>query len=110
MSSVLALLYALFVAHAVAQLQCPLVLTNQQEIAALRDLYKSAGGFTWKVNTQWPRESDAVPTYNACCWIGITCTRYRNIGVRVTEINLAHNNLRGTLPDSLRNLEYLTSL
>jgi hypothetical protein len=96
---------------AFAQTPCStLSLTNPTEIAALREIYSSTVGFGWFVNLQWPTQQQAVPTFNPCCWVGVTCVNYIGIGVRVAELNLAHNNLKGSLPDSIGSLVYLNKL
>jgi hypothetical protein len=107
------LLVLLLAATAVVHAQTPcssLSLTASGEIAALRDIYSSTVGFSWLVNLQWPTTNQAVPTFNACCWVGVTCSLLVGVGVRVTELNLAHNNLRGSLPNSIGNFQYLNKL
>jgi hypothetical protein len=105
----LLLLVAPFVAF--AQTPCStLSLTYGVEIAALRDIYSSTVGFGWFVNLQWPTAQQVTPTYNPCCWVGVTCVNYFGVGVRVAELNLAHNNLKGTLPDSIGSLTFLNKL
>ena len=87
-----------------------LSLTAASEIAALRDIYSSTIGLTWFVNLQWPTTTQTVPTFNPCCWVGVTCVNYFGIGVRVAELNLAHNNLKGSLPNSIGQLPFLNKL
>ena len=95
--------------HVQAQVACPLVLNNAQEQQALLALYQATQGFTWRINLQWPAANENPPIYDPCCWIGVSC-RFVSGSVHVFEINLAHNNLRGTLPESLANLPYLEKL
>lgn len=107
------LVVLLAAAAAVVNAQTPcssLSLTVANEIAALRDIYSSTVGFSWLVNLQWPPTTQPVPTFNPCCWVGVTCVNYFGVGVRVAELNLAHNNLKGSLPNSIGNLPFLNKL
>lgn len=45
-----------------------------------------------------------------CCWLGVTCKTVAGGQVRVTELNLAYNNLRGSLPNTISNMQYLAKL
>lgn len=65
------------------------VITLQRN--ALIDLYKATGGDNWTINTNWC-SAEPVST-----WQGIKC----NSEGLVTSIELAANNLVGTLPQSL---------
>ena len=102
---------------------------------ALLDLYESAGGHSWELqagapddpmmqpggNHNWNPQTDPCPKtshYNLS-WMGVACDDpcyYPTDGEgcshgRVTGLNLAHNNLQGTIPPSLfENLINLTSL
>ena len=58
---------------------------------ALIDLYKATGGDNWTINTNW------CSTEPVSTWYGVKC----NSEGLVTSIDLANNNLRGTLPESL---------
>ena len=89
---------------------CPLQLNNAREQQALIDIYQATQGFTWRVNLQWPQAGENPPIYDPCCWVGVTCKIVSGAGVHVFELNLAHNNLRGTLPEAIGNLDYLTKL
>lgn len=44
-----------------------------------------------------------------CSWFGVECS-FINTEMRVTGVYLAHNNLVGSLPDSLGHLTELTGL
>ena len=69
------------------------------ECDAVADLYELTFGDTWTLQTNWFVIEDP------CVWYGITCS-----GGHVTEIDLASNNLGGTLPASLGNLPNLGQL
>lgn len=70
---------------------------NVQDSLALVDLYNSTDGPNWKNNTNWL--SGPVNT-----WYGV----YTGASIdRIEEIWLQGNNLTGTLPASLGNLNYL---
>ncbi len=73
--------------------------TNTQDSLALVDLYNSAGGVNWTNHTNW------LSKLPVSSWYGVTEYNWR-----VTSISLAANNLKGTLPTSLGNLPYLTTL
>ena len=66
------------------------------ERQALLDLYASTNGALWSTSTNW---NGAAGT--ECTWYGITCDAGEN---HVTIINLATNNLTGSLPSDLNNL------
>jgi len=72
----------------------------------LRDIYKSTDGCNWDVKTNWLQD------VNICNWLGITCTEnvVESQGFEVTEINLANNNLHGTLPTSIGSMLFLTQI
>ena len=69
---------------------------SEAECYALEALYNSTGGDTWVDNTDW------LATDTPCSWYGVSCT-----SGHVTGINLDSNNLDGTLPASLQDLDYL---
>ncbi len=71
---------------------------NTQDSLALVSLYNNTGGPSWNNNSNWL--AGAVHT-----WYGITVT-----GGRVTEINLASNNLTDTLPAAIGDLDSLKNL
>jgi Fibronectin type III domain len=69
------------------------------ERAVLRALYTSTGGAGWTTSTNW---NGAAGT--ECTWFGVTC----NAGdANVTQINLGSNNLVGTLPATLNQMNAL---
>jgi hypothetical protein len=97
MKNILFTLATLFFSISIGKTQC-----NHPDYAGLMELYYSTGGPNWKNNTGW-KEGAAGTNCNPCGgWRGITC-----INNRVTEINLASNNLVGSLPNitNLPNLE-----
>src|SRR6476660_8549772 len=72
---------------------------NKQDSLALVDLYNSTDGPNWYDNTNWLTKSP-VST-----WYGITVS-----SVRVSKIVIDFNNLNGSIPLSLGNLENLNYL
>ena len=74
--------------------------TPESDRAALMALYDSAGGPGWTDNTNW---GSMEPLY---MWFGVTLLG----NDRVAELNLAGNNLRGTLPADLGSLTELNVL
>ena len=68
--------------------------------AALEALYDSTDGANWTNSTNWKIDDDLGT------WYGVLVTS----DGRVTSLNLANNNLVGTLPDELGNLTSLTAL
>ncbi|MDP4029149.1 MAG: hypothetical protein Q8P42_09315 [Gallionella sp.] len=60
------------------------------ERQVLLDLYASANGTGWTMNTGW---GGAAGT--ECTWFGVTCDATLS---HITEIQLRTNNLAGTLP------------
>ncbi len=70
-----------------------------QDSNALVALYDSTNGDSWTTNTYWKSDS-AVSK-----WYGVTVT-----GNRVTSLSLCNNNLVGTIPPSIGDLDSLTAL
>ena len=70
--------------------------TTATDRAALMALYNSAGGADWTNNTNWG-STEPLDT-----WFGIIAPSH--VG-RVMELKLEGNNLVGTLPDALGNLD-----
>ena len=68
--------------------------------AALEALYDSTDGANWTNSTNWKIDDDLGT------WYGVLV----DSDGRVTHLNLADNNLVGTLPDELGNLTSLTAL
>jgi hypothetical protein len=77
---------------------------NAADCAALNDFAKALDYTNWVKNQHWLVEKKGV-TETVCKWEGITCA-----GGRVTGIKLEHNNLKGTLPDSISKLDKLEVL
>ena len=71
----------------------------------LFDLYDATGGDSWTTSTGW--KSDKVPF---CDWYGVTCTTTSSGELRVSELNLADNNLNGILPSKIFYLQGLEKL
>ena len=72
---------------------------SEKEKLALIALYNATNGDNWINNTNWLTE---VPVKN---WNGITVS-----GNKVVELDLAYNNLTGTLPSEIGDLEHLEFL
>ena len=68
--------------------------------AALEALYDSTGGANWTTSTNWKIADDLG------AWYGVLV----DSDGRVTDLNLANNNLVGTLPTTLHNLTALVNL
>ena len=68
------------------------------DFAPLMALYNSTNGPTWTNNTNWG-------TCDPCTWYGVYC----DYG-RVRELNLENNNLVGTIPEEIGQLERLDVL
>ncbi len=64
---------------------------------ALIDLYNNTDGDNWSNNTNWLGEPGTE-----CDWYGVSCDTEEN---HVTIINLAYNNLAGTIPESIGNFK-----
>jgi len=79
------------------------------EITTLRDLYNSTDGANWTDNTGWPAteaEWDVITSIDQVSgWYGVTVANGD-----ITSIQLAANNLIGTIPASLVNLNALELL
>jgi hypothetical protein len=65
------------------------------ECQVLVELYTATGGAHWLANSGWLSFTRSAP----CHWYGVTCS-----GGHITELNLASNNLSGTLPLTLNQL------
>jgi Leucine-rich repeat (LRR) protein len=65
------------------------------EYQALLAMYNATNGASWITNSGW--NTDSSP----CSWFGITCVGETDLK-NVAEINLASNNLVGTIPDSFK--------
>jgi hypothetical protein len=73
-----------------------------KENNALHTLFNTTGGNDWNNKTNW---NSAPGTENT--WRGVTCDTEN---MRVLELNLAKNNLKGTLPVELGDLSNLVAL
>ncbi|MEN8220451.1 MAG: hypothetical protein ABFS56_29700 [Pseudomonadota bacterium] len=69
------------------------------ECEVLVTLYNSTNGDNWTDNNGW------LETNTPCSWKGVTCS-----GGHVSELSLYYNNLSGSIPSELSNLNNLKSL
>eukprot|EP00761_Pharyngomonas_kirbyi_P009818 gb/GECH01009836.1/.p1 GENE.gb/GECH01009836.1/~~gb/GECH01009836.1/.p1 ORF type:complete len:683 (+),score=115.07 gb/GECH01009836.1/:1-2049(+) len=74
---------------------------NTTSVKVLKHLFQNTNGLEWNQNTGW---GIGDPCYNK--WFGIKCNHYMNI----TAIELPNNNLLGSIPTSISQLEYLETL
>ncbi len=72
---------------------------------ALMALYNSTNGPNWNNNSGWVDGAQGVEC-DPCSWHGVTC----NVWGRVTELKLQNNNLTGTIPPEIGQLDKLTLL
>ena len=72
------------------------------ERAALDALYQSTDGPRWTLHEFWGGLGGVE-----CSWTGVTCDE---VGEHVVELRLPENNLRGKIPDQLRDLTRLRVL
>ena len=77
----------------------------ETERDALIALYNDTTGASWTDSTGW---MDAVGT--ECSWYGVTCENVAPGEDTVIELVLTNNNLNGTIPSALGNLENLERL
>lgn len=71
------------------------------ERTALADLHQSTNGANWSNRTNW------LTSAPECTWFGVVCDETQS---NVIYIELAENNLDGTLPPSIRNFSKLIAL
>jgi RHS repeat-associated protein len=78
------------------------------EFAALKAIYDSLGGASWKTKTNWPA-SGSWPTSATSAqfgtWYGVTVTNGD-----ITSIALGNNNLIGTIPSEIGTLQALNTI
>ena len=67
---------------------------------ALVALYKNTGGINWKNSANWNG-----PLGSECEWHGVSCSNSH-----VSAINLSNNQLTGTIPSEIGDLQYLKTL
>lgn len=95
--------FGLLLAHpvekiaAVQPFDCRQITTlSEQECVALVSLYHATDGDQWNNNEGWLQDSDP------CAWHGVNCQMLMQ---EVTHLFLANNNLRGTLPSAIGDLD-----
>jgi hypothetical protein len=69
---------------------------SSTECEALVALYNSTNGDNWRINSGW------LETNTPCSWHGVTCS-----GGYVSRLSLSYNELSGTIPPELGNLNNL---
>ena len=90
------------VRHDIPNISLDTSFSPQEERQVLIKLYHTTSGHRWCNNTGWLNSS-----VHHCSWYGITC--YKDAPY-VRTIQLAFNNLNGSLPDNLWKLRNLLSL
>ncbi|MDR7130995.1 Leucine-rich repeat (LRR) protein [Algoriphagus sp. 4150] len=80
-------------------------LPSQAEYNALIAIYQATGGANWTNKAGWSTANPNV-VQSVHGWTGVTV----DFDGHVTGINLNGNNLSGTLPASIRDLDYLRTL
>lgn len=75
---------------------------NEDDSLALVALYHEAGGADWRNSTGW-----LVDPITTGSWHGITTEEVEEGEWRVTRIDLRANNLTGTFPDEMKDLEHV---
>eukprot|EP01031_Cornospumella_fuschlensis_P027828 gene27828-33606_t len=96
---------------------------SQEQVNALYDLYTSTQGLNWRWYATIPGVPwnftnydpySASPTTDPCGddWEGVfcNCTVVTPVTCDITELNLTHHNLVGTLPSTISQLTYLASM
>lgn len=83
-----------------ASVNCASSEVPQLECEALVIFYNSTNGFNWTNNTNWLTISSSV---DVCDWYGVTCS-----GNNVIYLQLADNQLSGSIPAHIGNLTNLT--
>merc|ERR1712216_499162 len=71
---------------------------------ALMDLHKSTNGDGWSQKDGWGVRDDY------CTWFGVTCDHDPPGTSQVTSVSLSSNNLNGTIPDSIADIEFLKTI
>ncbi|MEZ4679215.1 MAG: clostripain-related cysteine peptidase [Caldilineaceae bacterium] len=74
------------------------------ECAALQALYVSTNGALWTNHSGW------FVSNEPCTWYGISCRQDGDGRLHVTALDLAHNQLQGTIPATLALLSQLERL
>ena len=76
----------------------------ENECDALTGFYYMANGWQWYDNSGW------LETGTPCSWYGVTCAYQNGVGLQVTELSLADNNLFGSIPEVISSLPGLKNL
>jgi hypothetical protein len=74
------------------------------ERAALLELFDATSGTTWTRRDWWQTPG------RECSWHGVVCGGLIDGHRYVVGLELSHNNLRGTIPNSATRLQHLTDL
>jgi hypothetical protein len=76
-----------------------------EERQALEALYRATDGDHWTHRVGW-----LGPPGTECNWHGVECESSNNEAARVVDLDLAENNLVGTIPQEIGNLRKLQAL
>jgi Leucine-rich repeat (LRR) protein len=84
---------------------------REDDRSILQAIFVETGGNDWKRSGGWLDDNVANSNTNYCEWYGVTCWETSDeANGRVKEIDLANNGLRGTVPETIFNMEHLTIL
>jgi Leucine-rich repeat (LRR) protein len=86
---------------------------QQDDRSILEELFVATGGNAnaWKRSKGWLDIDSDGNNSDYCDWYGVTCYESNDVtNGRVMAINLPNNGLTGTVPDTIFNMEHLTTL
>ena len=75
-----------------------------KESQILMDFFDATHGSQWKIRTNWGQDATTI-----CSWYGVTCLSNSTTGL-VSSIMLPDNNLNGTVPSALFDLQALEAI
>lgn len=73
---------------------------DASDLSILSEFHASTGGTSWTNDDGWGDTTDS------CDWYGITCDSSK----RVISIDLSDNNLKGSVPESIFDLDYIRDI
>jgi Leucine-rich repeat (LRR) protein len=85
----------------------------QDDRSILQAIFLQTGGNDWKRSGGWldDNANNGNSNTNYCEWYGVTCWENNDeTNGRVKEINLPNNGLHGTVPETIFNMEHLTTV